>query len=418
MDNGPPTTHRISEFYKWDAEERLDLAPPFQRKPVWPLKNKSYLMDTIINGLPVPEIYMQVKTDVNGNTRYVVIDGQQRIRAILEFLKKEYALLEEDNKTFGGKTFPELPDGVKTDFWNYGLVVRELNTSKDVEVRGIFQRLNKNVIPLNHQELRHAIYGGKFHSLAYALTEDEYWDDQRIVTPSEVRRMLDVSFVSELIIGVMVGAHKRDEETIDKFYKDYDETFQQEDDVKAQFNRTRKIVEAILPELRPTRWSYKSEFYSLFVAISELLKEYHFPPERFSELKAKLTKFSVEVDNNQKVRDAGAISNASQQVKDFTETVIASTTLEEPRRRRDGIVRSLLISSLLPLDPKRDFTEEEKRIIWDSSPTKKCSMCGKAVALYEDYEPNHKIPHSKGGKTEIRNGEVTHRHCNRAKGAR
>jgi len=95
MSNAPPTAHRISLFHKWNKEGALELAPPFQRKPVWSDKNKSFLIDTILKQLPVPEIYIQVKTDKDGNTKYIVVDGQQRIRSILEFIEGEYTLVED-----------------------------------------------------------------------------------------------------------------------------------------------------------------------------------------------------------------------------------------------------------------------------------------------------------------------------------
>ncbi len=84
MFNLPPTTHRITEFVKWSKEGSLIIAPPFQRKPVWTDRNKSYLIDSILNNYPVPELYIQVKTDSEGNSEYIIVDGQQRIRSILE----------------------------------------------------------------------------------------------------------------------------------------------------------------------------------------------------------------------------------------------------------------------------------------------------------------------------------------------
>ena len=103
MDNTPPTTHRISEFYRWQTEGSLKLNPPFQRNPVWSDKNRSYLIDTVLNQLPVPEIYMQVDTNENGYTKYIVVDGQQRIRAILDFIAGTFAILESESTAFGGK---------------------------------------------------------------------------------------------------------------------------------------------------------------------------------------------------------------------------------------------------------------------------------------------------------------------------
>lgn len=46
------------------------------------------------------------------------------------------------------------------------------------------------------------------------------------------------------------------------------------------------------------------------------------------------------------------------------------------------------------------------------STDKKCAVCGKAIANYVDYELDHKSPHSKGGKTELRNAQITYKVCN------
>ncbi|MGA4551465.1 DUF262 domain-containing protein [Methylorubrum aminovorans] len=54
------TTHRtITWFNKAFSSEDLVLAAPFQRNAVWTKVQKSYLIDTILNALPIPELYMQ-----------------------------------------------------------------------------------------------------------------------------------------------------------------------------------------------------------------------------------------------------------------------------------------------------------------------------------------------------------------------
>jgi len=417
LDNTPPTGHRISEFHKWELEKRLDLAPPFQRKPVWSLVNKSYLIDTIIKGLPIPEVYIQVKTDRDGNTKYIVVDGQQRIRAITEYVNGEYPIREEDSTEYGGKYFAELPDGIKTEFWDYSLVSRELKTSKEADVRDIFRRLNKNAVPLNRQELRHAQYGGKFLAVVNAITDDEYWIDNKIVNAAEVRRMNDASFVSEILMALAHGSpDERDEDEIDEFYKANDEKFAKETEVKQKFTRSRSKIDEILgEELRSTRWHYKSEFYSLVLVVSELLDTYHFPPENYGKMKARLTHFSGEVDSYIDNKDSLAkLKFTMPYVQDFAVNTMAQTTHKKQRTERQMVIRKLLIPLLTPKDVKRGFTDEEKRIIWDQS-DKICAICKKKVSSFDDYEPDHRDPHSKGGPTIISNGQVTHRTCNRAK---
>src|SRR5208337_2631977 len=160
MTNALPTAFRIAQYYQWHIGGSLELAPPFQRKPVWSQRNRSYLIDTILQNLPIPEIYIQIKTNKEGKTKYVVVDGQQRMRAILDFIAGEYALLEAESPEYKGKEFKDLTDGLKEEFWSYSIVTRELQTNNTEEVKEIFRRLNKYVVPLNEQELRNATYGG------------------------------------------------------------------------------------------------------------------------------------------------------------------------------------------------------------------------------------------------------------------
>ena len=79
------TTHPISWFTEREREGSLSLQPNFQRRRVWADRQKSNLIESILLELPVPEIYMQLKTDPSGKSEYIVVDGQQRISAILEF---------------------------------------------------------------------------------------------------------------------------------------------------------------------------------------------------------------------------------------------------------------------------------------------------------------------------------------------
>jgi uncharacterized protein with ParB-like and HNH nuclease domain len=87
------TTNRtVVWFKKANDGGDLEMTPPFQRNPVWTHPQKSYLVDSILNGFPIPEIYMQEFVDEGGNERHIVIDGQQRIRACLEFVEGRYEI--------------------------------------------------------------------------------------------------------------------------------------------------------------------------------------------------------------------------------------------------------------------------------------------------------------------------------------
>src|SRR5436305_8896409 len=76
----------ISWFQKEYKEGVIALRPPYQRKPVWAARQKCYLIESILYGLPIPEIFVHETTTVEGNTLHAVVDGQQRIRTVLQFL--------------------------------------------------------------------------------------------------------------------------------------------------------------------------------------------------------------------------------------------------------------------------------------------------------------------------------------------
>lgn len=406
MDNSPPTSQRVTWFYQRNKEKNLIIAPPFQRKPVWSLKNKSYLIDTIVRGLPIPEIFVQIKTDKDGNTKYIVVDGQQRIRSILEYVDGEFEIFEEDNSEYGGKEFSKLPDGIKTEIWDYPLVVRELKSNKDEDIRAVFQRLNKNAVPLNKQELRNATFMGHFIHLASELADDDYWAEQKIVNAAEIRRMVDVEFVSELLISLLHGIQPKEPDLIDKYYGLYDVKFDEKNATKNKFLRVKSKIDEIIGELKSTRWHDKLNYYSLFVAFSDLIENYYFPEDRITNMRAELEDFSRALD------DEGITSTPY--VKKYHDAQLTRRANKDSREIKKTVLRSLLIPHLIVKDSKRGFNDEERRIFWEYSKEKKCGICGKEVK-WETYSLDHISPHSKGGKTEFKNAQIAHISCNSSK---
>lgn len=72
-----PETYPIADFLKWDREKELILNPSFQRGSVWKESAKSYLIDTILRGMPIPKILFRTKID--RRTKQIVrevVDGQ------------------------------------------------------------------------------------------------------------------------------------------------------------------------------------------------------------------------------------------------------------------------------------------------------------------------------------------------------
>jgi Protein of unknown function DUF262 len=71
---------KVSDFLSWQREGSLELSPSFQRRPVWKPSAKSYLIDTVVRGLPVPIIFIRERINLTTQTTIrEVVDGQQRV---------------------------------------------------------------------------------------------------------------------------------------------------------------------------------------------------------------------------------------------------------------------------------------------------------------------------------------------------
>lgn len=289
------TTHNIAWIYKRYLAEELQLKPPFQRNPVWTDNQKSYLIDTILNGFPVPELYMQEYSDKDGNDVYVVVDGQQRVRSCIEFIQGKFSMSGIDSPKWADMSFDQLSDDEKKSIYNYTFVVRLLPEIPDDEIRGIFKRLNRYVVALNKQELRHATYWGQFIRCVEEIADEERWSSFGIFTPNDVRRMLDIEFISELVVGYLHGPQNK-KESLDRWYQAYEVEFPDDRRVRKIVNATLGEVESCLPLITKTRWRKKSDFYSLFLALAAKSQSFPLAKDQRVKLTARLTEFGEWVD--------------------------------------------------------------------------------------------------------------------------
>jgi uncharacterized protein with ParB-like and HNH nuclease domain len=106
MKNFDSRTNSLQDFVEYDKQRALVLNPIFQRRAVWNEKAKSYLIDTILRGKPIPKIFMRQK--INASTKSSireVVDGQQRLRTILSFINDGFKVSKLHNPEYGGLYF-------------------------------------------------------------------------------------------------------------------------------------------------------------------------------------------------------------------------------------------------------------------------------------------------------------------------
>jgi len=289
------TTQRTVIWFKraFEANEIIVKAP-FQRNPVWSDRQKSALIDTILLEYPIPELYMQELTDANGSQTHVVVDGQQRIRSVLSFVSGEFEL-DEESPHWSGLAFDDLSSADRKKLFEYNFVVRLLPEMPDEELRAIFQRINRNTVVLNAQELRHATYWGPFIKLMEELADLEFWSNAGLFSANDRRRMLDAEFISEISVAILNGLQNK-KKNLEEFYQQYETNFEEAEHLKSLFIRVLGEIEQLLPGLAKTRWRKKSDFYSLFLHLSQHAKEFPLASESRNALSQTLLDFASEVD--------------------------------------------------------------------------------------------------------------------------
>lgn len=273
METHKPRTASINDFREWDSREALVLAPEFQRRKVWSDKAKSYLIDTILNGFPIPAVYVRQKIDLKTKkTIREVIDGQQRISTILDYIKDRFPVSKVHNKRYGGLKFSELPDEIKEKFLDYDLSVGFLVGADDSDVLEVFSRINSYTIVLNPQEKINAEFSGKFKQAVFTLGRDhlEFWRRNRILTNYNIMRMKEAELCTDLVIAMMDGI--QDRKRIKAYYKKYDDDFPQEDKIIKQFEKCIDTIAEIYEDrLIESPFRRATMFYSLFCAIYDIL---------------------------------------------------------------------------------------------------------------------------------------------------
>ena len=164
----------VETLYGQIQKDNVDLAPDFQRREVWDVRKKSAFVESLMLGIPVPQIVLAQKRGVRG--RYTVLDGKQRLLSIRGFYAGDYALsglsvLKEMN----GLHYEKLDDGWRDSLDNSTIrAVRISGWRSDSVLFTIFHRLNTGSMPLNPQELRCALSPGPFTHYAADFTNRSF----------------------------------------------------------------------------------------------------------------------------------------------------------------------------------------------------------------------------------------------------
>ena len=310
----------------------------FQRRYVWQEKHKIKLIETILLGYVIPEIYLwNVATDSEtGDTKRSIVDGQQRLGALVAFINNEFklkkSLLDNKEASYAGKNFSELSPADRNKIWNYSFSLRIIlaDVPRETIVK-LFLRLNSTDKSLNPQELRNAEFNGMFLKTAEEIAGYEFWRKYKIFSADNIRRMVDIEFISSILIFLRLGiASEVTQAAINKAYDLFDQIYDEaEADKEIIFNILKEIEiiiemdQCILPYLKKN-----THLYTIIVVIYKALS----------------IKGNLEDNNRMRMIDFYKIYEENQ---DDNAIKYKSLMAEGTRNKQSRINRSQLLSDII-----------------------------------------------------------------------
>lgn len=394
---------------KWLHDSgKLWLNPDYQREAVWTRSQKQLLIDSILRGIDVPKLYFR-EVD-QGKYELEVVDGQQRLRSLFDFMDDAYKLPSDADDVEGretaGKIFSTLPTELQMLFQNVPLDVVQMNSAyTDDDIEEIFLRL-QNGTPLNAPEKRRAIAGDMRRVVASLAKHRVFklcgFTDKRFAYEDAVAKVLHI-LLHGAITDIRPASIKRTYEANKSITQEHREVRR----AKQGFNFIADAFkDAQSPRLR------KYAVITLGCLIPEMLDEYDMSKHRTDFANCYLDFEARRVANEELPEDEqdsalAAYTNAAR-----------SDSIPDMRYRHEHL-KSMLIREIPTLtlkDSTRDFTNEQRLAIFRIGGGK-CVDCG-AECEESDFHADHIVPHSRGGRTTVANGQILCSAHNLAKGDR
>jgi len=194
----------VKEIASMVHDNLINVAPEYQRKFRWNPEAQSKLIESLLLGIPVPNLFMAANRDGS----WEVIDGVQRISSVIHFIGDEEMLavigadkplkLKNLDKltAFNGLLFSDLPLAVQRHLLLKFMKITTISDKSDFGIRfDLFERLNTGGVALSPQEIRACIYRGAFNEF---LTECAHNTNFKIV--ARISKTRDKDGTSEELV--------------------------------------------------------------------------------------------------------------------------------------------------------------------------------------------------------------------------
>ncbi len=398
---------------------KLDVQAEFQRQYVWEKRPelKSKLIESVLLKVPIPVVYTAEMQD----GKEVVVDGQQRLRTFVEFCKKDgfklsrLKILEDLN----GKGYSDLPESLQERIDSYPIRVIKILKESHPEIKfDVFERLNRGSVKLSDQELRNCIYHGSFNNLIKKLIKNEdFLKLQNLAKPDN--RMKDAERLLRFFAFCDKGLQNYKsplKSFLNNYMEEKREIYEKETQEKTElFKKSIELCKNVFYDtgdnnLVGRRW-VKEEDEELSGYSSPVFNEGIFDAQMVGFME--YSKHDI-MPKLQVIRDA-FIDLVS--TPNFAETVeIGTYDTKMTKKRMDKWLTKLREIIDYPSNDRRLYTYEEKRKLFEQKDGNICQVCKNKLMDIDDAHVDHIERYVEGGKTILKNAQITHRFCNLNKG--
>ncbi len=400
----------LPTLHMW--KDAIDTNPDFQRPAVWTLAQKRLLIDSVLRGFDIPKLYWR---EMNSTPKqYAVIDGQQRIRAIWEFMDNKFKLPQNadpvDGQPIANCKYNELSREMTLKIHTYSLDVVIMKDMTEDEVREMFLRL-QNGTSLKAQEKRNAL-SGNMRDFIKHLSEQSFFES---VPFKNSRYDHDLVAAQLTCLEIEPEITNIQNKNLNRMYEENKE-FDMRSKTARKVKKTLATLREIFPEKTPELERYN--IVALYCVVSRLLDGYV-----ISDVKDHMHDWFVDFEHCRKEEKRKPEDEQDPKWMAYQEQIGHSNDHATSIAYRVNFMFEKLFKespSVRLKDKTRLFTHEQRLAIFrrdDCRCQLKVKCAGKEKLKWDNWHCDHKKPWSKGGETIVDNGQVTCAECNLAKAA-
>jgi len=379
-----------------EYENDINPNPTYQRSAVWKAGQKQLLIDSILRKIDIPKLYLR-ETSSNGFS-YEIIDGQQRMRTLWEFLSNKFRLSEEAEGVFVGEklfevaecTYDKLPSKVRVErIHKFTLDVVIIQQATEDEIADLFFRLN-NGTPLKPAEVRNSMPGAMTKAIR-ELARHEFFSK---VSFANYRYAYDQVAAQMMLLEINGGPSDIPDRLLSKMYANHkkkvpkpsERMMQVLDIMNKLFNSKSKLLN-------------RAETLNVYLLISFLLSQTKLSKKFYADFLAWYQKSEAKRlrDNEYKLYMTSALNSRRSIGERFRILLI-------------DFFKSFPDMAAIQLDQKRIFDNDQKIQIY-ARDSGRCQSCKKAVGEF-NWHADHIVAWIRGGKTTFDNGQVLCAKCN------